>query len=77
MSVFQTVRRRFDPCYPLQIMNIEDIRKLDNEKLLGIYTDFVAINHYDPFETPQFAKDLYEAKISEDDLRGIILERMK
>ena len=49
---------------------------LDNEDLVDLYSDFVRVNHYDPCETPQFAKDLYEAGISVYDLKREVLKRM-
>lgn len=57
-------------------MTIQDIKQLKNSDLLELYSDFVRVNHYDPYETPEFAKRLYENNVSLGDIAGIILERM-
>jgi hypothetical protein len=58
-------------------MTLEEIQNLKNSDLLELYSDFVRINHYDPYDTPEFAKKLYENNITLGDIAGIILERMK
>jgi len=60
-----------------KIMTLEDIKKLKNPDLLELYSDFVRVNHYDPYETPEFAKKLFENNVTLGDIAGIILERMK
>ena len=55
---------------------IKEINSLDNEDLIDLYTDVVRVNHYDPCETPQFAKNLQAASITQSDLRNMILSRM-
>lgn len=58
-------------------MTLQEIQNLRNADLLELYSDFVRVNHYDPYNTPEFAKRLYENNITLGDIAGIILERMK
>lgn len=77
MSAFQAVRRRFESCRPLHNMTLDDIKQLDNHDLLELYSGFVRVNHYDPFETPLFAQDLYKNNVRLEDIASIVLNRMK
>lgn len=58
-------------------MTLSEIKSLKNSDLLELYSDFVRVNHYDPYDTPEFAKRLYENSVTLDNLADIILERMK
>lgn len=58
-------------------MTLEEIRELDNDDLVDLYTEIVKVNHYDPCETPLFAKQLYAAGVSQYDIKKLILARMK
>lgn len=58
-------------------MTLEEIKNLRNSDLLELYSDFVRVNHYDPFETPEFAKKLFENNVTLGDIAGIILSRME
>ena len=58
------------------MINIDKIRLLDNEDLIDLYAAIVRIDHYDPFVTPQFAKDLHDAGITQYDIKEEILSRM-
>jgi hypothetical protein len=58
-------------------MTLEDINNLSNKELLDLYSLYVKIDHYDPFETPKKIKNLYEINISVDDLYEILLDRLE
>lgn len=58
-------------------MKIEEIRDLSDGELLDLYADVVRICHYDPCETPKWAKDLWAEGISYHEIGRIILGRMK
>jgi hypothetical protein len=58
-------------------MTLEEVKNLKNRELLELYADMVRVSHYDPCETPQFAKDLWKNGIGQDELADIVLERMK
>lgn len=55
---------------------LKEISELDNISLLNLYSKFVAIDHYDPFETSTFWAELYYLGIFPEDIRSIVLERM-
>lgn len=58
-------------------MTLEEVKSLDNRKLLELYANMVRTCHYDPCETPRFAKDLWSQGIGEDKLEELVLKRMK
>jgi len=58
-------------------MTLNDIKDLSNRDLLELFADKVRIDHYDPYETPKFAKELYEAGITQDHIFNIVLKRMR
>jgi len=57
-------------------MTLEEIKNLDNFDLLELYASLVRVEHYDPFETPVFAKDLWKQHIDQHTLAQIIRIRM-
>jgi hypothetical protein len=58
-------------------MTLEEIKNLSNTELLDLYSLYVEIHHYVPFETPEKIKILYKNKISVDDLYEILLDRLE
>ena len=57
-------------------MTLEEIKSLSNKELVELYADLVRVDHYDPCETPKFAKALWNEGISQYVLRNLIVERM-
>jgi hypothetical protein len=58
------------------MITIEEIKQMSNLELLELYTDKVRCDHYDPGVTPPDVQELYESKISADDLEKEVLSRM-
>lgn len=58
-------------------MTLDEIKNLSNTELLDLYSLYVKIHHYDPFETPEKIKILYKNNISIDDLYEILLDRLE
>jgi len=58
-------------------MTLEEVKNLNNRDLLELYADMVRVCHYDPCETPQFAKDLWKNDIGQHELQSLVLKRMK
>lgn len=57
-------------------MTLQEIKDLDNYDLLELYAKLVRVEHYDPYDTPIFAKDLWQQGIDQDTIAGIVRERM-
>lgn len=59
------------------MITLNEIKLLDNEDLVDLYAAIVRIDHYDPYETPKSAKTLYEAGITQHDIKKEIIVRLK
>jgi hypothetical protein len=58
-------------------MTIEKVKSMSDSELLDLFKEKVECDHYDPNKTPDKMKELFEQRISQDDIAEIILERMK
>lgn len=58
-------------------MTLDEVKNLSNRDLLELYADMVRVCHYDPCETPRFAKALWENGIGQGELAALVLKRMK
>lgn len=57
-------------------MTLDQIKDLSDKALLNLYEQFVCTHHYCPMTTPDYIEDLYRNKISPDDIKEVILDRL-
>jgi hypothetical protein len=57
-------------------MTLDQIKDLSDKALLNLYEQFVCMHHYCPMATPDYAVELYRNKISPDDIKEVILDRL-
>lgn len=55
---------------------LEEVKNMSNRELLELYDLMIRVNHYDPMETPELAKKMYDANINHNTLSKIVLSRM-